>query len=350
MAPTIHADFFAVIDAVEIHSPTRFVLLGEIRDLMSAATGPKACVPEILATLENELYAQLYTRPFSSGNETIDFCSPEDLIFALSAANGGRGTWEGGWTFGSIEDNGQVTAMKGGITFWMPSCGIRNGPDGLHRGDSCQVRVPKELRYLVPDYYVAVGDADPSEEHDGPEPVVRFYWNVTAQAAVLYVAAVTEVLNARGIPFRTKVLSNPRLYPRADAGVLYLERGQYRRLGSAIQTIHLRIKADLNPQVPLFTKALAPGLGLGEDPGNGMSFGQHRCKLAAQGLWRSFLQGERTRETRAATVASQFREAGLKPAAPYLAPGSRDRYFLRPKSSLSSRVNKASRLGKTSRA
>lgn len=45
------------------------------------------------------------------------------------------------------------------------------------------------------------------------------------------------------------------------------------------------------PPVPLFTKPLAPGLGLAEDPGDRLSFGQSRCRIAAEGLVRAHAQG-----------------------------------------------------------
>ena len=65
--------------------------------------------------------------------------------------------------------------------------------------------------------------------------------------------------------------------------------------------------------MPLFTKRLANGLGLAEDPSRGMSFGQHRCRLTAQALWRSFARGDADRNSRADSVASAFHREGLDP-------------------------------------
>ena len=78
----------------------------------------------------------------------------------------------------------------------------------------------------MPGFYCAIGDGDEDDARDAPAPLVRFYWHLTARAAVPYMAAITGRLNQRGIPFRTKVLSDPNGYGRADAGVLYLERRQ----------------------------------------------------------------------------------------------------------------------------
>jgi hypothetical protein len=323
MARTIHPDLLAVIDAVNVLSPTRYVILGDIRDVAVRDSEPSSAEPSLLSVLESELYTRLYTRSSARVPPSLDSNERADHIRSLSAANNGQGSWEPGWVLRSIEGDGRMTAEKGGVVYWVPEDEIRLSRATARPGEFCRVLVPKEKRYLEPGYYFAIGDVDGGDAPGESVPHVRFYWHLTAGAAIAYMAAVTQILNARGIPFRTKVLSDPVAYCRADAGVLYLQRRHYRRLGDAIPSILRRIGPRLNPQVPLFTRILAPGLGLAEDPHNGMSFGQHRCKLAAEGLWRSFVQGDRTRQSRAATLAIVFREAGLKPSSPYLAAGSR---------------------------
>jgi hypothetical protein len=355
---TIHPDLLAVSDAVEVISPSRYVILGEARDAVPAGAGagplsaippllpwaepapgegpavsppavaPVPDAPDLLPLLERELYTRLYARACPACAVAADVLALRDHLAALSAANNGRGSWEPGWVIGGADGEGRVAVAKDGLTFWAPPEGLR-ARDVPRPGDRCRVRVPKELRHLAAGYYLAIGDGDQRDRPGTPEPLTRLYWHLTARAAVPYMAAVTATLNALHVPFRTKVLSDPNMYLRADAAVLYLERRFCPLLGTAIPAIHRRIATDLRPQVPLFTKPLARGLGLAEDPHNGMSFGQHRCKLMALGLWRSFLQGDRTAESRAATLAAVFREAGRDPAAPYLEPGSRDEYAFR---------------------
>ncbi|HEX4611434.1 MAG TPA: T3SS effector HopA1 family protein, partial [Urbifossiella sp.] len=117
-------------------------------------------------------------------------------------------------------------------------------------------------------------------------------------------------------------------YGRADAGVLYLERRHTDRLGTALADVHRTVAADLRPEVPLFTRALAPGLGVAEDPGGALSFGQHRCRLAARAAWAAFSRGD---ADPAAVCAELLRAAGLDPDRPHLEPGSRDDYALEPR-------------------
>jgi hypothetical protein len=334
---TLHDDLMAALDAAEVTSPTGYTFQGEARDLsawspMPDGPAPPPAVedePAWLAALEGELYARFYTRPTAgNGPAPSDFLAQRDHLSALSAANTGRGTWEPGWTIDHLDEDGRVAVAKDGLTFWVEPSGLRGHSAPPRPGDFCRVLVAKELRSLMPGFYVAIGDGDPDDPRAAPEPLVRTYWHLRPAAAAPYIAAVTAALNARGVPFRTKVLNDPGAYLRADAGVLYLGRRDFRRIGDAIAQIHRAIAPGLRPEVPRFTKRLAPGLGLAEDPSNGLSFGQHRCRLVARAAWRSFAGGDAGRDARCETLAAEFRAAGLDPARPYLEPRSSDDYAL----------------------
>src|SRR5262245_55857332 len=97
-------------------------------------------------------------------------------------------------------------------------------------------------------------------------------------------AAATSLLNASRVPFRIKVLRDPAAYRRADAGVLFLRRHDRARIDPLIARITAAVAEGLRPEVPLFTKRLADGLGFAEDPAGSLSFGQHRCRLVAEAL------------------------------------------------------------------
>jgi hypothetical protein len=334
MAP-IHPDLLSVVDAVEIDSPAAYTVLGVRRDLPpeAAATPVGEEAPPLVSWLDQDLYGSLYTRPQSPEVPAAgDWLARRDFVAALSAANCGSGTWEPGWTVGPTEEDGRVAVFKDGLTFWVPPDGLRTAGGRAEPGASCRVRVGKELRNLMPGFYVAVGDAEgeldaPSEPRD---PLVRYYWHLTPDAAAPLLAAATAALNAAGVPFRIKVLSDPAVYRRADAGVLYLRRRYLRRAGQAVARVYDAVATGLLPEVPLFTKRLAPGLGLAEDvPDGRRSFGQNRCRLVAEALWTAFRGGLNGRGPRAAAVSAAFRRVGLDPARPYLEPGSRDRYAFR---------------------
>jgi hypothetical protein len=323
--PTIHDDLGAVLDAVRIESPERYFLRGEPRDLREFP-GPADGSPLLPALLEADLYAGLYTRPGPAPVATTDPLAQRDLVAALSAANRGRGTWEPHWRVGEADEDGQVAATKDGLTFWVDPGGLRPRDGKIAPGEWCRVRVAKELRGLMPGFYMAIGDPDEDDRRDDDEPMLRLYWHLTPAVAVTYMAKATTHLNAAGVPFRTKVVNDPAAYQRADAGVLYFGRRHYGRIRGAIHRVYESVRGGLRPDVPLFTKRLAPGLGLAEDPRNGMSFGQHRCHLVAQALWRAFEHGATSLEARAEALASSYREAGLDPLRPYLEPQAPDVY------------------------
>ena len=128
-------------------------------------------------------------------------------------------------------------------------------------------------------------------------------------------ASATRLLNAAGFPFQAKVLSDPAAYIRADAGVIYIRRRDFPRVAEIIARVHDSVGQGLHVDVPLFTKQLADGLGIAEDPTDGSSFGEHRCRLVAEALWCGFTMGLTHRDARAEHLATAFRR-GSRPATP----------------------------------
>jgi len=61
---------------------------------------------------------------------------------------------------------------------------------------------------------------------------------------------------------------------------------------------------------------------LAEDPGNGESFGMHRCRLTAEGIVDAWRQNHMGPEAWLQAVDARFTLNGLKLNYPYLGPGS----------------------------
>jgi len=281
----------------------------------------------LLAALESDLYWNLYTRPGESARPvTMESNTGRDFISALSLANKGSGTWDPGWLIGAQDEDGNIAVSKDGITYWVPPIGIRARNSEIVEGEQANVWLLKEYRYLVPGFYVALGSQEQNEIGKEPTPLLRLYWHVTSHTAARFVTAATESLIESNIPFKAKVLGDPGGYFRADAATIYINRRDFQRSRTALRRIHQSIRTGLRKDVPLFTKRLADGVGLAEDPANGLSFGLHRCKLVANALWRAFSQGGRHREAREEAIVSLLRESGLDPSRPYLGPGSTDCY------------------------
>jgi uncharacterized protein with GYD domain len=56
------------------------------------------------------------------------------------------------------------------------------------------------------------------------------------------------------------------------------------------------------------------------------SFGTSRCRLLAEAIWTAFTQGVHEERARLEIVARHFEKSGISLEAPYLNPGSQDRY------------------------
>jgi lantibiotic modifying enzyme len=86
------------------------------------------------------------------------------------------------------------------------------------------------------------------------------------------------------------------------------------------------VAREANDAVPAFTKRIARGVAIAEDPAPGASFGAERCLLVAEGLVEAYERGERDVTGRLRCVAEMFTEAAISLDAPYLNPGSGDIY------------------------
>jgi hypothetical protein len=184
---------------------------------------------------------------------------------------------------------------------------------------------------MSPGFYLAVGDAPfpQGEAH----PVVRWYWNLRPEGAVVLMHHVTARLNQAQQPFRLKVLKDPVRFTRCDAGVLYVPKADWDAVAALLAPIYATLAPHLKPGTPVLTKALAPGLGIAEDPGQGESFGLHRCRLLAEGMLRAYEQRQTSVVARLHAVVDRFAEEGLCLETPFVNPGSRDIYHFVPQDS-----------------
>ncbi len=151
---------------------------------------------------------------------------------------------------------------------------------------------------------------------------MRFYWHLRADLAPTYISLVTSALNRARVPFRTKVLSAAALYAVADSGVLYVRRRFIDATLPIVFDVHERLAHGLEPQVPMFTRPLAPGLALAEirTTARARAIALPACRARTLcGVARRRYRGDR-----AAAIVAAFSERGLDPARPYLGPRSAD--------------------------
>jgi hypothetical protein len=293
-----------------------------IRSVMSA----KAARRYLIHQLQSRLYSGFYIRGNRSATNWSEAQDAASVTFAraLSTANAGAGCWDNGWSV--VEVNAQETVVsKGGLKVHV-SCGedVLRGDSPRHRGAPVMLHLSKELLNASPGYYMAVGDC--GENGAEPSPLVLLYWNLRAPGAIKFVDGFTRILNDAGIYFRLKVLNDPAAYTRSDAGVLYFCKADRNGIAKAVSSLYPSMAPFLNPDVPAFTRLIAPGVGFAEDPGTHESFGQHRCRILAQAIVLAHEQRAKSLGDRLRIVESHFTSQGIRLTEPHLNSQSEDDY------------------------
>lgn len=256
-----------------------------------------------------------------------------DLEFydRLHQSNHGQGYFDSGWLVVQEESNGTLAVTKKELTLHIERAYHLINPQSAVVGDLVAIRMPKNL--MQNGFYVAVGNAG-TDERNQPQAnrvTVRIYFHLSAEGAVAVMDSLTQHLNDLNIPFSFKVLYSPDDYQRYDSGVLYFERGYYPTVRQVLQTVYVENQIYFKDQIPLFTKPLAPGLALAEEPKYKFtkqeSFGMNRCQMIANGLLQSWYKGEFSLEHRLASILQQFPSLGIKLECPFLNADSEDVYL-----------------------
>jgi hypothetical protein len=316
----LHPDLIRLADSVRIVGDDHVEVGGETY----AIAEDKALQPDPRESLAALLYRRLYLRWTADAPRVHDVLAARGLQTFLTRANAGHGRWEAGWQVVQGGHGSWFVRSPQGLLFCADEDAVRVDSDS--EDASCRVRVPSEYRRLLPGFYLFAGDTD-VREPESSEVTTRVYWHLTPAAAPMFVAILSSTLNAASVPFRAKVLDDPRAFRRADAGVVYLAKKDFPAACQPLLRCQRALRHLMRDAVPLLTKWIAAGLALAEDPGDGQSFGQHRCALLAAALWDAHQGGQRATVDRRRAIESAFRDAGLDPEAPHLSGGSSDDFY-----------------------
>jgi hypothetical protein len=335
MRQALETELLRIVQAVAFPSPGVVALAGRTAPyagVAGPAPGLGGTADPLVAQLQQLTYHWCYCRRFDGRVAQAEPAGAVDAGFveALSAANAGRERWDRGWAIQQVLPSGQLVAAKGALTrmVWPGEFLAHGGPGVPPRpGAEISLYAPRESRTLQPGFYFAIGEALSDQEDEFA--IVRLYWNVRADGAARLVGILTQTLNGFRVPFRFKCLSTAALYDRTDAAVLYLAKRHYRIAAELMADDHPKLRELLEPATPLFSKELADGIGLAENPKTGESFGMHRCRLLAEAVCGAHARGVDTPEGRLGEVVAAFAAAGLSLDRPYLNPGSVDAYEFR---------------------
>jgi len=258
-----------------------------------------------------------------SRNEPSDLL-PAQVLFrsALSAANAGVGHWDSGWEVLTIKGD-TLIVQKDDFELVVHEQDLMPVDGTMAPGIRVRLRFPKEWLGISPGFYTALSNTEMPDQG----PLIRIYWNVNAEGGVCLLQSITSILNRACLPFRLKVVNNPSRFIRCDAAILYLRKADYSDAADTLRSVYREIAGNLSPETPAFTKCIAGGVGLAEDPGQGASFGLHRCRLLANGMIDAHFQGRRSLDDKLALVAARFSEDGLRLEEPFLSAGSSGDFY-----------------------
>lgn len=254
-----------------------------------------------------------------------------DFYDRLHQSNQGQGYFDPGWQIIASETEDILVVTKGGLTLHANvekhlSPEVKNATIG----DLVTIRLPKNR--VQNGFYMAVGNtgARQSDAQERKDVTVRIYFNLTAEGAIAIMTSLTTQLNSLAIPFSFKALYNSADYGRHDSAVLYFDSRHYEEIKQVLETVYSQQQEHFQPQIPLFTKQLAPGLALAEEPDHKFSskdsFGTNRCQIIANGLLAANQSENNTPASRLSAIAKEFDSLGIELERCYLNANSEDIY------------------------
>ncbi|GAC1471429.1 MAG: hypothetical protein NVS2B14_17030 [Chamaesiphon sp.] len=256
-----------------------------------------------------------------------------DLEFTarLHESNKGEGYLDPGWSIIRQETDGALAVFKEGLTLHIErDRHLESAQQSATVGELVAIRMPRNL--VQNGFYMAVSNLG-TQNHSHPNTLsgtVRIYFNLTPEGAIAVMESLTQQLNEIKLPFTFKVLYNPSDYGRYDSGVLYFEKNNYEAVRQVVQNVYTEHQSHFQPEVPLFTKLLAPGLSLAEEPDRKFStqesFGMNRCQIVTNGLLEAWQKGDNSPDGRMASIYQHFSLLGIELQRPYLNANSEDIY------------------------
>jgi HopA1 effector protein family len=254
-----------------------------------------------------------------------------DMTFfqRLHESNYGTGYFDPDWTILKAAEDRSLVVKKGGLRLYIDRAQhLTAAQQQAAVGDVVAIKLPKNM--MQNGFYMAVGDLGFNRQQ-AADTLVRIYFSLTAGGAIAVMNSLTQMLNESKIIFSFKVLYNPQDYQRFDAGVLYFDKRDYATVSGILNLVYTQHRSYFLPHIPLFTKQLAMGLGLAEEPdlkfSERESFGMNRCQIVADGLLTAFDEGKDTSTERTNAILVQFSKVGIDLQHPYLNSDSENIYL-----------------------
>lgn len=289
-----------IVQAIDLTAQRRLLLYGQPVD--EEFSNPYIAQPNnkmLFESLQQTIYNVFYSKNTKwrdyvnrvAGNGLPSFAEIEDFMNDLSQQNLSQEHFDAGWMIEYIDTQGQIISKKGNYTRSVYPGEFLNDSRFHHLpATQQQIRLfsRKEHKDVSTGFYYIFGN---TITEDNADQLVRLYFNINPDGIRLLIALITQLFNDYQVPFEFKCVNHPYFYSRCDAAVLYFEKRYSSIAFLVIQEIHKQIKQHLLPQTPLFTKALAEGIGFAENPKKtDESFGTHISKMLAQGIMNAIIK------------------------------------------------------------
>jgi HopA1 effector protein family len=263
-------------------------------------TAPELQTKYAIAQIQNYLYDLYFSHSLVSLNE-IELATAQpaqiknniidgidiDFYQQLQQSNTSKGYLDPDWQVSSITKDEELIVVKEKLHLHINRHRhLATDSQQASIGDIVAIYLPNSL--VGQDTYIIVGNCGTPGTgklpHQDRSPSVDLYFNFTPDAAVSIAQQLTTKLNQLDIPFQFAILHDPNLFHAYDAGTLWISQAGYLQAQAVIADIYRAHSGEFSPDIPLFTKQLAPGLGFAELPAT-ENFGMQRCKLLATGLF-----------------------------------------------------------------
>lgn len=190
------------------------------------------------------------------------------------------------------------------------------------RGHQVHLQRAAWTTQLDPAFVYLFGQAAADAHSD--DRMVRYYLAPQPAQLAEVVQVLGKALDRAGLPYMLKYPNDSTQWLRNDTVVLYVATRHAHQVHSLLGRHSQWLRQRLRGQVPLWTQALLPGLGFAQDPADGRSFGESRCRALAMGL----LDAASAPDALEA-IRRQFETQGIDWQQPHLEADLTDRFGLR---------------------
>ena len=255
-----------------------------------------------------------------------------DFMTQIHESNCGQGCLQAGWRVIKQESDGTLAVKAGNLTLHIDKeKHLKEKDRQVSVGDIVDIWTPPNR--FQRGFYVAIGNHRSKKYSDlqgYSSQLVRIYFNLNPKGTPEIMRSVTQLLNKDRVSFDFKVLYNPSDYNRCDTGVLYFNKSDYEIVWQLLQTIYQNNQSYFREEIPLFTKFLAPGLALAEEPNHKFSeresFGMNRCQIITDALLEAWQKKDNSPEARLQAIIDRFAFLGIDLNHPYINPNSKNIY------------------------